>query len=268
MLQGHPGDVRSHRSAPALHGEALPGLEVLTPLVLHGQSVERGQVHPAALADAELQLLEQRGQEQEHLYPGNVLPNAPPLAQAEQQHLLAVLFVHLGAVSAEETLGPEGFWVLPKLPGRENIGCWDSFSWSWVSGEHWEVGAVRNNIPGGLSPQEGTCLSPQEGLCLTSYSLVMVHLPLVDEHAAILRDVEAVQRCVPGRAGDRKDGELGKPKGSSASPRDCPEGCDPKGCFCGGSCVLHECHDASRPPCHLCQPNTCVGWPRARRRNA
>lgn len=123
LLQGHPGDVCPRRSAPALHGEALPDLEVLTPLVLQGQSVERGHVHPAALADAELQLLEQRDQEEEHLAPGNVLPDAPPPPQAEHQHLLPLLFVHSGPVSAEETLGVEGFWVLPKIPGRENIKC-------------------------------------------------------------------------------------------------------------------------------------------------
>lgn len=58
LLQGHPGEVCSHRSAPACHGEALPDLEVLTPLVLQGQSIKRGHVHPAALADTELQLLE------------------------------------------------------------------------------------------------------------------------------------------------------------------------------------------------------------------
>lgn len=71
----------------------------------------------------------------------------------------------------------------------------------------------------------------------------MVHLPLVDEHAAILWDEVAVQHRVLGGAGERKDGELGKAKGSSASSGDCqaaPEGCDQRGWFCGGSCVLHK----------------------------
>lgn len=69
--------------------------------------------------------------------------------------------------------------------------------------------------------QEGTCLWLQEGLCLTRDSLVMVHLPLVDEHAAILWDVVPVQHRVLGGAGERKDGELGKPKGSPASSGNC-----------------------------------------------
>lgn len=215
---------------------------MLTPLVLQGQPIDWGHVHPAALADAELQLLEQRGQEEEHLPPGNVLPDAPPLPQAKQHHLLPVIFVHFGAVSTEETLRVEGVWVLPKLPGRENIGCWNGFSWSWVLRGHWKVGTVRKNIPDGLTPQEGsflslqegTCLPPQEGTCLslqegsclsleegtclppkegtclppraslTRYSLVVVHLPLVDKHAAILGDVETVQHCVLGGAGEGK----------------------------------------------------------------
>lgn len=88
------------------------------------------------------------------------------------------------------------------------------------------MGTVRKNIPDGLPPQEG--------LCLTRYLLVMVHLPLVDEHAAILWDVVAIQHRVLGCAGERKDGELGKSKGSSASSGACqadPAGCDPKGWF-------------------------------------
>lgn len=121
LPQGHPGDVCSHRSAPALHGEALPDLEVLTLVVLQGQPVERGHVRLGALADAELQLLEQGGQEEEHLPPGNVA--ALPLPQPEHQHLLPVLLVRFGLVSTEETLRAEGFRVLPKLPGRENVRC-------------------------------------------------------------------------------------------------------------------------------------------------
>lgn len=35
----------------------------------------------------------------------------------------------------------------------------------------------------------------------------MIHLPLIDEHAAVLGDVVAIQHRVPGCAGERKDSE-------------------------------------------------------------
>ena len=50
-------------------------------------------------------------------------------------------------------------------------------------------------------------MSLQEAFCLRRYLLIMIHLPLIDKHAAVLWDVVAVQHCVPGRAGERKDSE-------------------------------------------------------------
>lgn len=71
--------VRICSSLRALHLEALLNLEVLTPLVLHCQSILRCYVHLLTITYAELQLLEQGGQEQEDLPPANGLTNALPL---------------------------------------------------------------------------------------------------------------------------------------------------------------------------------------------
>lgn len=91
--------------------------------MLEGQSVARRHVHLPAGTDTELQLLQQGGQEEEDLPPGDELPDAPPLPQAEDQHLLPVLFVHLGPFGVEETLRVENVWVLPKFPGVEKVRC-------------------------------------------------------------------------------------------------------------------------------------------------
>lgn len=119
----HLGNGRAHCSVDALHGEALLDLEVLTSSVLQGQSIEWRHVHLLAIADTELQLLEQGGQEKEDLPPGNGLPNALPFPQAENQHLLPICFVHFSPFGIEETVWVEGQWILPKFPGRENNRC-------------------------------------------------------------------------------------------------------------------------------------------------
>lgn len=89
--------------------------------MLHGQPIEWCHVHLLALPHAELQLLQQGGQEKEDLPPSNGLPSAIPLPQAESQHLHPFHLIHFGAISTEETLWVEGLWILPKLPGREYI---------------------------------------------------------------------------------------------------------------------------------------------------
>lgn len=69
--------------------------------------------------------------------------------------------------------------------------------------------------------QEESRTSLQEAFCLGRYLLVMIHLPLIDKHAAVLWDVVAVQHCVPGGAGERKDSEnlgLLHPQGTISLP--------------------------------------------------
>lgn len=94
---------------------------MLTSLVLHGQSIDRRHVCLLAILDAELQLLEQRGQEKEHLPLAYVFPNAPPFPQAKSHHLLRIHFVHFGPFSVEETLWVESLWVLPKFPRMAGV---------------------------------------------------------------------------------------------------------------------------------------------------
>lgn len=98
-----------------LHFKALFNLEVLTPLVLHGQSILRCYVGPLTITYAELQLLEQDGQEEEDLPPANGLTNALPLPQAKRHHFLTLCPVYFSPFSIEETLWVEGRWIFPKL---------------------------------------------------------------------------------------------------------------------------------------------------------
>lgn len=72
---------------PSSLGEAQPCLEVLAAGMFHGQPVDGGQVHLRAWWHAELQLMQQDGQEEEDLPLGWGLPYAPAFAQAEQHGL-------------------------------------------------------------------------------------------------------------------------------------------------------------------------------------
>lgn len=106
-------------SRRALAGEALLHLEALALLVLHGQPVLRGDVHPLPGGQADLQLLQDGGEEEEDLPAPDGLPDAPPLPQAEDQHLVSLRPAEFGAGCIEEALGLEGGGVLPDLPAAE-----------------------------------------------------------------------------------------------------------------------------------------------------
>lgn len=100
-------------------GRALPNLEALAFLVFHRQSVLGSDVHLLPGAEAELQLLQQGGQEEEDFPPADGLPDASPLPQAESQHFVALRPVYLSPCSVEEPLGAEGGGVFPKLPAAK-----------------------------------------------------------------------------------------------------------------------------------------------------
>ena len=57
---------------------------MLTAGMLHGQPVGGGEVHFHIWCHAELQPLQQDGQEEEDLPPGHDLPYAPALAHAKE----------------------------------------------------------------------------------------------------------------------------------------------------------------------------------------
>lgn len=102
-----------------LHGKAPFDLEVLASLVLHVEAIPWGHVHLHAIWNTELQLLEQGGQEEEDLAPGNVLPQAAPLPHTEQQDFLALFSVYFLPTGRQEPLWIESRRVLPKLPAKE-----------------------------------------------------------------------------------------------------------------------------------------------------
>lgn len=106
-------------SQRAVGGEAPLYLEALTLLVLHGQPVLRGEVHRLAGGQAELQLLQQGGEEEEDLPAADGLADAAPPPQAKRQHFVALRPVDLGPGCVEEPLGLEGGGVLPELPAAE-----------------------------------------------------------------------------------------------------------------------------------------------------
>lgn len=106
-------------SQRAVGGEAPLYLEALTLLVLHGQPVLRGEVHRLTGGQAELQLLQQGGEEEEDLPAADGLADAAPPPQAKRQHFVALRPVDLGPGCVEEPLGLEGGGVLPELPAAE-----------------------------------------------------------------------------------------------------------------------------------------------------
>lgn len=124
--QAEAPDSKSHllplffaASRRAVGEEAPFYLEALTLLVLHGQPVLRGDVHRLARRQAELQLLQQGGEEEEDLPAADGLADAAPPPQAERQHFVALCPVDLGPGCVEEPLGLEGGGVLPELPAAE-----------------------------------------------------------------------------------------------------------------------------------------------------
>lgn len=90
-------------------------LEVLAVGVLHGQPVDGGHVRLHAWWNAELQLLQHDGQEEKDLEAGNVFPNAPPLAEAKEDHLLTQCLVD-SAIGGEKAFWSELRWVIPQFP--------------------------------------------------------------------------------------------------------------------------------------------------------
>ena len=106
----------------SLDGETQMCLEMLAVGMLHGQPVDGGQVHFHAWRHAELQLLQQDGQEEEDLPLGQDLPYAPALAHAEENNFLTHGLVDGSAIGSEESLWPELGWVPPQLPAGGNRG--------------------------------------------------------------------------------------------------------------------------------------------------
>lgn len=95
-------------SGRAFHRKTLLDLEGLTLLVLHGQPVLGGDVHVLPRPQAEVQLLQQGGEEEEDLPAADDLAQAAPLAQPEGQNLLTLCPADFCARGGQETLGPEG----------------------------------------------------------------------------------------------------------------------------------------------------------------
>lgn len=118
----HVPAVRKCSSLKALIWETLLNLEVLIRLVFHGQSILRCYVYLLSITYAELQLLEQCGQEEEHLPPGNGLTNTPPLPQAKYHHFVTLHPVNFCPFSIEETLWVESRWLFPKCSETKKEG--------------------------------------------------------------------------------------------------------------------------------------------------
>lgn len=95
-------------SGRAFHRKTLLDLEGITLLVLHGQPVLGGDVHVLPRPQAEVQLLQQRGEEEEDLPAADGLAQAAPLAQPEGQNLLALRPADFCPRGGQEALGPEG----------------------------------------------------------------------------------------------------------------------------------------------------------------
>lgn len=102
-----PRAAPSSSSQRAFPRKPLLDLEGLALLVLHGQSELGGDVHGLPGPQAEVQLLQQRGEEEEDLPAADGLAQAAPLAQPKGQNLLALCPAQLSP-GGQEPLGPEG----------------------------------------------------------------------------------------------------------------------------------------------------------------
>ena len=69
-------------------------------------------------------MLHQDGEEEEDLGTADGLADAASLAHAEDQHLLALHLVQLGAVVGQEALRHEGGRVLPHLTDKSHGRRW------------------------------------------------------------------------------------------------------------------------------------------------
>lgn len=81
--------------------------------MLHGEAILRGHVYCLPWHAAELQPLDEDGEEEEDLRPGDEFAHTAAFAQTEDHDLLAFHLVELGAIGTQETIRVENGGLLP-----------------------------------------------------------------------------------------------------------------------------------------------------------
>lgn len=110
-----------------------------TMFVLHGETVFGGHVRCLTRQGAELQPLDEDGQEEEDLMTGNGLPYTAPFAQTENEHLLPLCLVELGSIGTQEAAGVKDGRFLPKIPaGNRSRTCSETLQIN-ISGSCWSA---------------------------------------------------------------------------------------------------------------------------------